>query len=180
VPRNVPSTSWLLVLVLGGLGVLHDSARAQATARPLIVIVQSGLGDDGGETLRAALSQSFGVDVVAVSQSSAVLPRPRAMLTLAVDERGMLNAIYWDESSAFDVLSAPAPKPGAARQTAALTLASALVQRHLDTLRDEPYAARDLDANDDELIRLQAWSALSQLRRHTVGRLAVALRVEDF
>ena len=153
-------------------------------ARPMIVVLQSGLGANGGDALRAELARRFELDVTTVRNANLASAPPRAMLTLAIDERGELNAIYWDDAGGFEVFSAPAPKDAAALNTAALTLATALVQRHLDTLRTGSNAvarelSRDLSPTDIELMQRAALYSML-VRRGSIGRLAVQLRAEDF
>lgn len=149
--------------------------------RPLVVVLQSGLGTAGGDALRAELARRFELDVTTVRDGNLANTPPRAMLTLAVDERGELNAIYWDNSGGFEVFSAPAPKDPAALATAAMTLATALVQRHLDTLRGggNALAGRELSPKDLELMQRAALYSML-VRRGSIGRLAVQLRAEDF
>ena len=156
------------------------AAPPASTGRPLIVVLQSGLGTSGGDALRAELARRFELDVTTVRNTNLVNVPPRAMLTLAVDERGELNAIYWDNAGGFDVFSAPAPKDVTALNTVALTLASALIQRHLDTLRNDGTAlARELTPKDIELMQRAALYSML-VRRGSIGRLAVQLRAEDF
>ena len=151
-----------------------------AVTRPMIVVLQSGLGANGGDALRAELERRFELDVTTVRNANLASAPPRAMLTLAIDERGELNAIYWDDAGGFEVFSAPAPKDAAALNTAALTLATALVQRHLDTLRTGSNAvARELSPKDIELMQRAALYSML-VRRGSIGRLAVQLRAEDF
>lgn len=148
--------------------------------RPLVVVIQSGLGSAGGDELRAELAQRFALEVATVRNADLSHSPPQAMLTLAIDEHGELMAIYWDDSGSFDVFSAPAPKDTAALNTAALTLATALVQRHLDSLRGGGVAAaRKLSPEDVALMQRAALYSML-VRRGSVGRLAVQLRPEDF
>jgi hypothetical protein len=151
------------------------------SGRPVVVVLQSGLGTASGDALRAELARRFELDVTTVRDGNLANAPPRAMLTLAIDERGELNAIYWDDAGGFEVFSAPAPKDQAALSTAALTLATALVQRHLDTLRSDTrgMANRELTPKDLELMQRAALYSML-VRRGSIGRLAVQLRAEDF
>jgi hypothetical protein len=147
----------------------------------VVVVLQSGLGAASGDALRAELARRFELDVTTVRDGNLADTPPRAMLTLAIDERGELNAIYWDDAGGFEVFSAPAPKDQAALSTAAMTLATALVQRHLDTLRSDTrgLANRELTPKDLELMQRAALYSML-VRRGSIGRLAVQLRAEDF
>jgi hypothetical protein len=182
---------WLVAVVLGlAAAVPGRMAAAQAmvaappgatipAVRPLVVVIQSGLGTAGGDELRNALAQRFALEVATVRNADLKNQPPQAMLTLAIDEQGELNAIYWDDTGSFDVFSAPAPKDAAALNTAALTLATALVQRHVDTLRGGGQTARKLSPQDVDLMQRAALYSML-VRRGSVGRLAVQLRPEDF
>jgi hypothetical protein len=165
----------------GQVGPLVASPPAGASNRPLVVVLQSGLGASGGDALRAELTRRFELDVTTVRDGNLSSTPPRAMLTLAVDERGELNAIYWDDAGGFEVFSAPAPKDAAALNTAAMTLATALVQRHIETLRQggNALASRELSPKDLELMQRAALYSML-VRRGSIGRLAVQLRAEDF
>ena len=168
--RAAPTPGPMVAMPPGGIG------------RPLVVVLQSGLGASSGDALRAELARRFDLDVTTVRNANLANVPPRAMLTIAVDERGELNAIYWDNAGGFEVFSAPAPKDVNALNTAALTLATALVQRHLDTLRSEGNAlarANELTPKDIELMQRAALYSML-VRRGSIGRLAVQLRAEDF
>ena len=152
-------------------------ARAQ-DARPMLVVVQSGIEGDGGSALRAQLARQFEFEVVSVrSARLADTPAP-ALLTLALDERAVLHASYWNPQGSFDQLSAPAPKDPAALQTAALTLAAALIQRNLQALKQPPEGQVPCDL--PEAAELRRSALYSALLRSNPSRLGIALRVEDF
>jgi hypothetical protein len=171
------------VWILGAsLWLLASSALANdSKGRPVLVVIQSGLGGTNGDALRAELAERFKLEVLALRSSEISETRPRALLTLSVDERSTLNAIYWDESGTMDVFSAPAPKDAAALQAAAATLAIAIVQRHIAAIR----APRGLPhAEADELTAYGPTHArafyAAIARFGSVGRLGIDLKIEDF
>jgi hypothetical protein len=146
-----------------------------------LVVIQSGLGGTNGDAVRAELAERFKLEVLALRSPDLGDARPSALLTLAIDERGMLNAIYWDESGIIDVFSAPAPKDPAALQAAAATLATAIVQRHIAALRTPGKTER---IEPDELTgygptHARAFYA-AIARFGSVGRLGIDLKIEDF
>jgi hypothetical protein len=173
------------VLLLGAsLWLLASAALANDKGQlPVLVVIQSGLGGTNGDALRAQLAQRFKLEVLALRNSEIGQTQPRALLTLAVDDRGTLNAIYWDESGTMDVFSAPAPKDAAALQAAAATLATAIVQRHIAAIR---MPRRAPQAEVDELTgygygptHARAFYA-AIARFGSVGRLGIDLKIEDF
>src|SRR5690348_3173121 len=84
--RAAPTPGPMVAMPPGGIG------------RPLVVVLQSGLGASSGDALRAELARRFDLDVTTVRNANLANVPPRAMLTIAVDERGELNAIYWDNA----------------------------------------------------------------------------------
>lgn len=165
------------LLWLFASGALADDSKA----RPVLVVIQSGLGGNNGDAVRAELAERFNLEVLALRSPDLSDARPRALLTLAVDERGTLNAIYWDESGMIDVFSAPAPKEEAALQAAAATLATAIVQRHIAALRT-PQKKQLVEP--DELTAYGPTHArafyAAIARFGSVGRLGIDLKIEDF
>jgi hypothetical protein len=155
-------------------------AQAQASAQPVLVVIQAGIGAAEGQALRAELAKRFELTVTTVRSLELAQNSPQAMLVIAVDERGALNAIYWDRAGGFDTLSAPTPTGREGTRAAAIALACALVQRHLDALRArEPARAGSSDAQVDQLA--VAHALYGALRRSaSVGRLSIVLNLEDF
>jgi hypothetical protein len=177
--RRLPPIALAAVSVWVAFAASSAEAQAQAE-RPMLVVVQAGISGDGGQGLRAQLARQFGLDVVSLRSARLSVTAHPAMLAIALDERGKLNATYWDGAVGFDQLSAPSPEQPDALNTAALTLACALVQRNIEALRNGPRKQPDAQAahDADELERMAFYAALMQRGRGS--RLGIELRVEDF
>jgi hypothetical protein len=65
-----------------------------------------------------------------------------ALLTIAVDNARVVNALYWDRTGNADILSVPMPAAGTNLEVVAATLASALLTRCLPALDAAPRASR--------------------------------------
>jgi hypothetical protein len=181
--RRLAPLAFVAQLVWAALAAPGASAQGQAQApleRPVLVVVQSGISGDGGQGLRAQLAQQFQLDVISVRSARLSDTAHPAMLAIALDERGKLNATYWDGAGGFDQLSAPSPAQPDALDTAALTLACALVQRNIDALRAglRKQPANQAAYGEDDFERAAFYAALMQRQRG--GRLGIELRVEDF
>lgn len=182
----------LLVVLSAWLLIAPTYASAQSSTRAAqvvtVVVVQSGLGAQSAEAVRLQLAQRFTVRVVTLQELSATDARPDALLTLTLDARGTLSAMYWNRSGTVDVLSAPSPDKQEALQVAATTLASAVLQRHVADLRAAKQSATDTPAaeldEDDTVANVRALdpravyaalTRLGQMRPRTLG-----LKLEDF
>jgi hypothetical protein len=182
-----------LLLVLCAWLVLSPAfARAQEAHRPTqvitMVVIQAGLGAQTAEAVRTQLAQRFSVRVVTLQELSATDTLPDVLLTLALDARGTLSAMYWNRSGTLDVFSAPAPDKPEAVQVAATTLASTVLQKHIAGLRAAKQSATSAAANErdpreaaaevqalDPSVVYAALARLSPIRPRTLG-----LKLEDF
>ncbi len=178
------NTTYLLATI-GWLGCLQAGrSLAQPSGQPTVaVVVQAG----GGLPTVARLSRelaSLGLHMVAQDELAAGAT-PDALLSIVVGPDRVVSALYWDHTGVPDALSAPAPAGSTKVETAAVTLAGALLQRHLEALqRDQREAAiyGGGGAHDAALERAIATRAVyaAIARFGLVRPRSAALSVDDF
>jgi hypothetical protein len=154
--------------------------NAQVTpAAPVVVVVDPAGGLPSADQLSALLAQELSLRFVSLREVAPGAAQPQAMITVSVDREHLINVVYWDRAGRFDVLSAPVKSNVAHVDAVALTLASALLQRHLAELRQgvvadaAPAASRNaaasqLDAASASRFLYDALGRLGLLRRRTI------------
>jgi hypothetical protein len=129
------------VLVLTTVLAQHAGARAEAKDA-VAIVVESGGGLPSAEQLRNQLAHQFGSRIVSLGAAATRFDPPGALLTIAVDNSRVVNALYWDRTGNADILSVPMPASGGSLEVIAATLASALLTRCLPALDAAPHVSR--------------------------------------
>jgi hypothetical protein len=113
-------------ILLGGMG----AARAQDSARPVIVAMESSLGVGGAAKVRAQLRRQSGLAILSPSEAHASGVRLGVFLVVELDRGQKVTVIYVDERGTADVLSAPVAADSPDVTGIVATLATALLQKH--------------------------------------------------
>jgi hypothetical protein len=164
----------------------HAAAQSAAPAAPaIVVVVASGHGLPAVERMDKALGGKLGLRLISQQALAREAARPDALLALSVGSGGkdlVVNALYWDSSGRPDSLSAPLPPEAERVETAVLTLAAALLQRHLPELGRSDSPARRGNPSETPEDRESATRALyaAIARAGLVSPRSARLYVEDF
>ena len=145
------------------------AAVESAAKRPVLLVMESAGGVRAAATLRAALNDQRGLQVMSLAEVTQKQLQPAAIVTVAAIGARSVSVVYWDGAGGRDTLSAPAPSRADQLDAVVLALASALLDRH----RADWNLAVDSRPSDELYALLNRVSRLSP-------RTNIALRFEDF
>lgn len=123
----------ILALILAPILALTwapNIARASEPGPVVAVVIETRPGLPLAAPLRKQLGERTHCQIVSLSEATKRGVQPAAMLSVSLDTRSRVSVLYWDRNGKRDLLTAAVANRKSAIEIAALTLTSALLQRH--------------------------------------------------